>query len=339
MLLRQVATVWLFLIMSFTARAETLVVAAPFTEFPALASQILDGAKAAVTGSWTVKAVDAGCTAEAASGSADLILAERPDAVIGLPCIESLSQVLNTLGPIGIPIFTIGSRADAPSKLANKNSWHLYRTGPREREEITELARLIVEAWRAFPFAILNDGTIFARDTAEAIRNEAENAGLKPVLFEGFQPQLESQTQLIDKITASGATHVFIASDRANTAQIATQAENRGLTFAGSETLRASDLDFPLPAGVLMVTRDINLAPVATEKIKAIRQSQFEFAEGYAADAFVAAEMAMALKNDASARSFNTAMGQVKFGQDGFIEPVNFAFFRYDGFAFQKVLP
>ena len=339
MLALRVISACVFVVFAFGAKAETLVVAAPFNEFPALAAQMLDGATAAFQGGWLVKTVDAGCTEEKAKGVDDLILAEKPDAVLGLPCIESLNLALNALGPIGVPIITIASRADAPSKLAAKNKWRLYRTGPRENEEAEKIAALIVNAWKDIPFALLDDGTIFARDTAETIRNAAEEAGLKPVLVDGFQPQLESQQKLIEQLKASGATHIFIAGDRANIAQIANEGAGSGLVFAGPETLRAADLDFALPQGVLMAARDIPLSNEASAKITAARAPEFAGAEGYAADAYMAAEIAMALKANGDQRSFQTAAGALTIAPDGFIEPVNFALYSYDGAAFQKVLP
>jgi branched-chain amino acid transport system substrate-binding protein len=326
-----------FVISAFSANAGTLVVAAPFEEFPELAAQMLDGTKAAANAGWDIKQVNAGCTEAKALGVAELILAEKPDTVIGLPCIESLVPALATLGPLNVPIITIGSRAEAPTTLALKNNWPLYRTGPREHEEGQEIAKLIVESWSSFPFAILDDGTVFARDTAAAIRSEAEFAELKPVLIDGFQPQLESQKKLIDRIVASGATHVFIASDRANIAQIATEAAGRGITFAGPETLLANDLDFPLPQNVLMVARNVVIDDEAMAKIAAVRQKPFALAEGYATDAYIATRIAMALPDDRSARTFDAGIGFMDFAEDNFIEPIFYEWFRYDGTAFQKV--
>jgi branched-chain amino acid transport system substrate-binding protein len=329
-----IAGMWV--VIAGLAQAETLVVAVPQTEFPALASQMVDGAKAALNSTWNIKIIDAGCNAE--NSAVNLILAEKPDAVIGLPCIESLSPVLQALGPLGVPIITIASRADAPSKLAAKNKWLLYRIGPREHQEGEAVAQLIVEAWRDKPFAILDDGTIFARDTAESIRNAAETLGIKPVLVDGFQPQLENQKKLIDRLLASGATHVFIASDRGNIAQIANEAAGK-LTIAGPETLRANDLDFPLPSGVLMAARENSLNDDAMQKIKASRDTAFAEAEGYTLDAFVGAEIAMDLKASQTSRTFQTAAGQMTIANDGFVEPVSFALFRFDGATFQKVSP
>jgi branched-chain amino acid transport system substrate-binding protein len=337
-LVRSVFAGILLLSASF-ARAETLVVAAPFTEFPELASQMMDGATAALAENWVAKPVDAGCTDASGSTIGSLILAEKPDAVIGLPCIESLLPVLKVLGPIGVPVITIGSRADAPSKLAVENKWAFYRIGPREHEEGEAIAKLIIEVWRDKPFAILDDGTIFARDTAEAIRNAAEITGIKPVLVDGFEPQIESQRKLINRLLASGATHVFIASDRANVAQIATEATGSNLTIAGPETLRASDLDYPLPSGVLMAARDVALKPDTLSKINDERKTPFAVAEGYTADAYVATEIALALKANPALRTFNTASGDVAAGADGFIDPVNYALFRFDGTVFLKVAP
>lgn len=322
---------------ALAANAEVLVLAAPFSEYPALASQMLDGAKAATPANWDVKQVDAGCSLESAADIAGRITAEKPDAIVGLPCIESLTPVLGALGPLGVPIITIASRAEAPSKLAVKNQWQLLRIGPRENEEAAETAKLLVTLWQGNKVAILDDGTIFARDTAEALRNTFETAGTKPALVEGFQPQLENQKKLIDKIVSVGATHIFIAGDRANVAQISTEAAGLSLTFAGPESLRANDLDYTLPAGILMVAQDKELNDATAAKIMNTRQTPFALAEGYSSDAFIAAEIAIALKANSTLRTFNTAMGQLVAADDGFVGPVKYALFRFDGTAFVKV--
>ena len=339
MFLKRFALAGAFGLIAFAANAETLVVAAPFDEFPELAAQMLDGAKAALGQTWDLKQVEAGCTETKAAGVAERILAEKPAAVIGLPCIESLVPALSALGPLGVPIISIGSRAGAPTKLALKNQWPFFRTGPRDLEDGEAIAKLIVAAWRNYPFAILDDGTVFAADIAAAIRGAAEVAGIKPVLSEGFQSQLESQKKLIDRLVAAGATHVFIASDRANIAQIATEAAGKNLTIAGPETLRASDLDYPLPAGVLMASRNSELSINAMAKINAIRQPLFSIAEGYAADSFIATEIAMKLEQSPALRAFETAAGAITIASDGFVQPVQYALFRFDGTTFERVGP
>ncbi|MGL4406501.1 MAG: ABC transporter substrate-binding protein [Notoacmeibacter sp.] len=333
------ALIGFFACLAWSAKAETLVVAAPFTEFPILAAQMVDGAQSALSGNWVVKPIDAGCKDENVGVTIELIMAEKPDAIIGLPCIETLVPALKAFGPIGIPIVTIASQAIAPSNLAIENKWLLFRTGPREKAETQAISKLIVAQWANFRFAILDDGTIFSRDIAEAMRNEAETQGFKPVLVDGFQPQLENQRKLIEQIASSGATHVFLATDRANMAQIAKEAASLNLTFAGPETLKANDLDFPLPAGVLMAARDLTLTKEAEAKIVAGRQTPFTTAEGYSADAFVAAELVMALKLDSSVKSFNSASGRLAIAADGFVDPVHFALYRFNGFEFQKVTP
>ncbi len=334
-MLKQSAALCLFMMTGLAAKAETLVVAAPFSEFPAIATQMRDGAKAAIgasaAGNWVIKEVDAGCSEKTAQGVSGLILAEKPDAVIGLPCIESLNPALATLGPVGVAVVTVAARAQAPSLLAMKNQWRLYRTGPRENQAAEATARLIVETWRTVPFAILDDGTVFARDLAKAIGEKAASAQVKPVLIASFEPQLESQKKLIDQVSSAGATHVFIAGDRANIAQIANEAAGLGLIFAGPESLLAVDTDIPLPPDVLMVARDM----VMNHQV----ELQEDYHQGYGFDAFMAAEIAMALKIDPVLRSFKTAAGLVTIAPDGFVEPVNFAIFRYDGTAFQKIVP
>lgn len=325
-----------FMALTQPVYGKTLVVGAPFLEFPALAAQILDGATAAVTPQWTIKPINAGCNEANARNTLNLLATEKPDAIVGFPCMESLDAALKKFGPDGIPFVTVASRAKQPSTLANKNTWPLFRVGPREGGNNEAIAAALLQAWQGQSFAIINDGAVFSQDTALAVKNKAEALGVPPVFFDSFQPQLENQKALISKLISSGATHVFIASDRSNVAQIALELGSN-ITVAGAENLLALDVDTPLPEGVLMVARDMSLDAAAIAKIAGARTTPFAKAEGYALDAYVATEIAMSLHQDPKQREFETASGLLIIESDGFALPASFALFRFDGLNFQKV--
>ena len=109
--------------------------------------------------------------------------------------------------------------------------------------------------WRGKNFAIIDDGTIHARELAESLRIAAEARGLKPVFVDTFRPALENQLALVNRLKKSGATHVFVGGDRSDIAILARDAAARKvpLTIAGGETLSAAPDDVPLADSVLMI--------------------------------------------------------------------------------------
>jgi branched-chain amino acid transport system substrate-binding protein len=285
--------------------------------------------------------IDAGCTTETATPTAAKITGAQPDAIIGLPCIESLLPVLDVFGPQTIPIVTVGSRAAGPSLRAAKNGWPLWRIGPRETAEADAVVAQLLPLWRAQPFAILNDGSINARDLAGALERAAVDAGSPPLFTDEFRPQRESQTRLIERFRNSGAKHAFIAGDRREIGQIAQEALAGNLTveLAGGEALQAVDAEFALSFGTLLVARDVPLSAEAAAKVAAIRSDPFAEVETYAADTFVAVQVAAALLADRSTTKIETAFGTLSVSPDGFLDPAPYALYRYDGQDFRKVEP
>ena len=91
----------------------------------------------------------------------------------------------------------------------DKTGFLFSRIAPRDGMEAEALAKYLLPLWRETNFAIIDDGTIHARDLVESFRQAAVEAGLKPVFSDTFRPGLEKQNALANRLRKAGATHVL----------------------------------------------------------------------------------------------------------------------------------
>ena len=250
-------------VLTSSARAEplTIGVSAPLSgPFAILGRQIADGAaaaQAALGGEEKIRLVIADDRCEAAGGkeAAAQLAAAEVRAVTGYLCTPSLQTALPIFRSAKIPVIALGVRPVKILEDAAKNGDALFRLGPESGEEEAAVAELLLPLWRGANFAIIDDGTIHARELAESLRAAAEARGLKPVFIDTFRPALDNQLALVNRLKKAGATHVFVGGDRSDIAILARDAAARRvpLTIAGGETLSAAPDDVPLADNVLMI--------------------------------------------------------------------------------------
>ncbi len=297
-----------------SAEPLTIGVSAPLSgPFAILGKQIAEGAaaaQAALGGEAKIKFViaDDRCDADGGTEAASVLAAAKVSAVIGYLCTPALQSALPVFRESGVPIVTLGVRPVKILEDAQKNGDALFRLGPDSGEEEDALADLLLPLWRGTNFAIIDDGTIHARELAESLRIAAEARGLKPVFVETFRPALDNQLSLVNRLKKSGATHVFVGGDRSDIAILARDAAARKvpLTIAGGETLSAAPDDVPLADNVLMIGIP--------------RSSGAAAGEGYFASAYAALEILF--KTGAVAQAIGsgpheTALGSVAFDKNG----------------------
>jgi branched-chain amino acid transport system substrate-binding protein len=301
---------------AFGAEPLTIGISAPLSgPFVILGRQIADGAaaaQAALGGEAKIELViaDDRCDADGGKQAADILVAAKVSAVIGYLCTPALQSALPAFRAGKTPVITLGVRPVKILEDARKNGDALFRLGPDSGEEETALADLLLPLWRGENFAIIDDGTIHARELAESLRVAAEARGLKPVFVDTFRPALENQLALVNRLKKSGASRVFVGGDRSDIAILARDAAARGvpLTIAGGETLNAASDDVPLADNVIMVA-----APQPQGKGGAS-------AEGYFASAYAAVEILVntgALTKVIASGTHQTILGDVSFDKNG----------------------
>lgn len=348
------ATLGLCLLFSSVACAQDKIgVIAPLSgSFSRLGNQLVDGVNTAVAGNkqgQDIGVVTADDRCDAAGGAAaarEMVLANAT-IVVGFLCTESLEAALPILGQKGIAVITPGIRAQTLTELRADTPYPVFRIAPSERNAARETGDILASLWRSSPFAIIDDGTIFGRELASAVRARLEEKGLKPVFADTYRPGLDNQNALVSRLKRAGATQVFVGGERDDIAAIGRSAIalNYPLITVGGETLNAAASGSDLPAGTLMIApRDPETLETARNARNAIELAG-RVPEGYAVPSYAVAEVAIQLLMTAQAQAssladllrknvFETAIGPVQFDAHGERIADTYRLQRYDGKQF-----
>ena len=310
----------------FVAKAETIAVVAPQTgPYAMLGGQILRGARAAAEATGhTALALHEPCEADTHT---DLVARMREaDAVaaVGFLCTETLSTLMPALAEAGIPALTVAVRSDILMEDALREQWPLFRMAPGEEDEADAISQTVLERWKAEPVAIIDDGTIYGRELASAIRETIEHGGISPVFVDTYRPGQEQQVALVRRLSKAGATHLIVGGDRNDVSVIARDAEVEGipLRILAGDTMRATNRPVPLREGVLTAALpDYSELPSASGVTASLRSANLE-PDGYTLPAYAAVQIvAAALSGEQSQslaarlvdREFGTVIGPVEF--------------------------
>ncbi|MGD9476623.1 ABC transporter substrate-binding protein [Shinella sp. G-2] len=326
--LRALAGIALILAASPAAAAGlTFAVVAP-KEGPLaiLGQQVRDGARfAAEANGDTVVEIAEACDETDGEGIAKEILAADATAAIGFLCTEGLAAALPALAEAKVPAITLSVRSGILMEDALKKKWPLFRLAPGPKAEADKAVEVITRDWKSEPFALIDDGTIHARELVETVRLRLEEVGMKAAFVDTFRPAQEQQLSLVRRLAKTGATRVFVGGDRTDAAIIArdARAEKLPLGLIGGEALMGADPQVPMTDGVEAIALpDYQTLPEGQATAAAMKEKQI-VAEGYVlpAHAAVTALTAAAAKGgdlaDALAgASFATAIGPVAFGAD-----------------------
>lgn len=327
------------------ARAEQLAagIVAPLSgPSERLGRQIVTGATLAAGKQAGLTIADDACTAEGGAKAAGILAQAGVKVAIGFLCIESIEAAAPILKDAGIPIVTLGVRADSLTDRRARSGWPVFRLGPRGDAERNAVAALLTRLWKDEHFAIVDDGTIYGRELAETLRAQAGQAALKPVFMDTFRPGLDNQIALAGRLRRAGATHVFVGGDAEDIAIMARDAAglDAGIVFAGGEALRAAIADVPLATGTLMIGLPEWSETADRQAIEAFNAAG-ELAEGYALPAYAAvqiAEQAAAsgkpLVDTLAEREFSTVIGRIRFDEKGDLSQNPYRLFRFDGQRF-----
>ncbi len=304
--------------------AEEIGFVAPLTgTFAPLGKQMLTGARAgAQRANADLFTQDDTCTPEGGTAAANALVAQKVSIVVGFTCFESLNAALPILTEAGIVTITTGVRADVLTDAKAKTAHLLYRLSPREDMEVKALIAALKERWRNENFAIIDDGTVLARNTAEELRFALTENGLKPVFTDTFRPGLENQAALVRRLQKAGATHVFVGGDIEDALVISKAAKGAMEIAIGESANPEGSTD---GSGALLSVTLPNYrmqAQVAPASV-ALQNMGLE-PDNYALTSFAAIEIAvdaLSKKPDMIAHlntaTFSTALGDIQFDEKG----------------------
>ncbi|MCG7505264.1 branched-chain amino acid ABC transporter substrate-binding protein [Mesorhizobium retamae] len=290
--------------------------------------------------------VDDRCNAEGGAAAAAQFVSRKVDAVVGFLCTEAIEAAMPILKQAGIPVITLGVRTESLTDRRAKTGWPVFRLGPRGDAERDAAGMILSKLWRQASFAVVDDGTIYGRELAEAVRVATQQAALKPVFTDTFRPELDNQVGLVGRLRKAGADAVFVGGDGRDVAIMARDAAKLGseMVFAGGEALREAASELPYATGTLMIAMP-EWADVADKKTLDLFSTGKLQPEGYALPAFAAVEILDAAKKASEAdgkplpallsgRTFTTSIGPVAFDQKGDLTHNPYRAFRFDGTRF-----
>ncbi len=291
-----------------------------------LGEQVREGARfAAEANGDTVVEIAEACDESDGEGIARAILAADATAAVGFLCTEGLSAALPALADAKVPAVTLSVRSGILMEDALKKGWPLFRLAPGPKAEAEKAVEIITRDWKSEPFALIDDGTIHARELVEAIRLQLEEVGMKATFVDTYRPAQEQQLSLVRRLAKTGVTRVFVGGDRADIAVIArdAKAEKAALTLLGGEALTGADPLVPMTDGVEAIALPDYQALPEGRPVAVAMQDMGIVAEGYvlpAQAAVTALAAAAAEGGDLAERlaggSFATAIGTVAFGAD-----------------------
>jgi branched-chain amino acid transport system substrate-binding protein len=291
-----------------------------------LGQQVRDGARfAAEANGDTVVEIAEACDETDGEEIAKQILAADAIAAVGFLCTEGLAAALPALAEAKVPAITLSVRSGILMEDALKKKWPLFRLAPGPKAEADKAVEVITRDWKSEPFALIDDGTIHARELVEAIRLQLEEVGMKAAFVDTYRPAQEQQLTLVRRLAKTGVTHVFVGGDRTDVAVIArdAKADKTPLALLGGEALTGADPLLPMTDGVQAVALPAYEALPDGQPVTAAMLAKGIVAEGYVLPAHAAVTVLATataqggdLVEKLAGENFATAMGTVTFGAD-----------------------
>jgi len=319
------------------ARAQSEIrvgISAPLTDyFSVIGDQIEAGTRAArdAEGTGSLEFFDDACEPEAGARTAEAMVAAGVAVAIGYPCIESFDMAMPILADADIPLILLGVQSEAIAVERRKGNWPVLRLAPKSADEADAIADYMKRAWRDVNFAIIDDGTLYGRELAEAVRFRMEEDSLKPVFADTYRPQLDNQVALVRRLRKAGATHVFVGGDASDAAIIGVDAARIGipLTLAGGTAFLAPASAGTLADGTALVA--LPAWPDVMDKPSdedGMAVSAAHPGNNYLVPAYAALQIALAIFEgkdpaegfffgDLLGRTFDTVLGPISFDGNG----------------------
>lgn len=287
---------------------------------------------------------DAECSADGGAKAAHLFVDRKVKIAVGFLCTEALEAALPILKTAGIPTLDVGVRASRLTDRRERTGYLIWRIAPRGDAEANAIARYLAKRWNGVPYGLVDDGAIYNRSLADAVRLRLEAQGMKASTVDSYRPAEEKQFGLARRIQKTGVTNLFIAGDRPDVAIIARDAASLGLDLkiVGGEALfDEASADAPLKDGIVSIgplTRFPALADKdSKDPAEAIPEGYFgpaAAAVSVAAEAARAAAKGQSLPEILNTASFSTPLGAIRFDAKGDSDLDLFRAFSWQGTEF-----
>ncbi|MGB7287057.1 MAG: ABC transporter substrate-binding protein [Salaquimonas sp.] len=293
---------------------------------------------------------DDACDAEIAKLAAKEMIAAKVGIVTGLLCNEAAKTIATQLVDSQIPLLVAGARSERLIKDRERERWNLWQLSPGDNDASSYAAETLSKSWTGEPYAIVDDGTVYGRNTADAFRAVMEENGLPPQFTDTYRPTQSTQARLVRRLRRAGITHVFIGGAAEDLALIASNSKELDipLQIAGGETLSIVPFlkdEFQPPDGLLAITEKIAINPQLSPELIALFETENIEPETHVLTGYQAIEVAaQALGNNSQMTGqalagiqFETILGPVSFDVSGKNSAEQYELYVWKNKQFERV--
>lgn len=347
------------------ARADIIIgIAAPLTGIYApLGQQIEIGAKQAASEineaggvggeNLVVEAIDDKCKPENAKAVANQLIGKGASFVIGHVCDRPSIEAAGVYAEN--KIIQISPASQNPAFTDNRpfEKGGTYRFAARNTQQADVLIGFLSVAAAKENIVILNDGSVYGKALADTVASGLDEAGIKPVLNEGFEAGQERYRTLSSKIVDAGARFVFIGGTHVDAAKIIRELDalSDKISFVGGDGLVHADFpklildgnDKRLNLNGIFVSFPPDPRFLSTAKNAVVRFQQKEInpvgytLRGYSAVKIIESTLRRAkgkefdaLIGAMNAGKFQTPLGVITFDEKGDANLVDYIIHRWE---------
>lgn len=224
----------LFLLLTFTLPSAAVIrigVAAPLTGvYASLGSQITTGVTFAVTEinksggingeQIIVEVIDDKCNVKNATAVANQLIGKRVTAVIGHVCDRPSIEASGSYAQNNVVQISPVSQNPAFTKNRPLDTGGTYRLAARNTQQANILLDFIASTAANSKVAILDDGSVYGKGLADALREGLKGSTVEIILSETFESGEERYRTLAARIADSGVSHVFLGTTHLDAATI-----------------------------------------------------------------------------------------------------------------------
>jgi branched-chain amino acid transport system substrate-binding protein len=269
--------------------------------------------------------------------------------VSGLLCNEAATVVANAYATTSVPILIAGARSERLIKDRDRESWNLWRLSPGDSDASAFAGKVFSSAWAGKAYAIVDDGTVYGRNLADAFRAAMEEKGLPPQFQDNFRPTQSTQARLVRRLRRAGITHVFVGASAEDVAMIANNAKDLKipLEIVGGEILSIMpylENEILPPSGLEAIVEKSSVDLQLSEEISALFadnniQPEASVLAGYQSMQVAVAALAenpeKTTENLAN-NLFETLLGPVRFSENGKNTTEQYGLYVWTGTDFKQ---
>ncbi len=161
---------------------------------------------------------DDACDPDQAEAAAQEIISELPAVVIGHFCSSCSIRAAPLYAKAHI--LQISPTSTSPA-LTEMGIGSVFRMLGRDDDQGRTIARRLAQVWPHGQIAVLDDGGLYGKGLADAVRSELKSRGIRPLIDESFSPGAQSYDGIVRRMADAKIRAVFVAAYPLDTAVIA----------------------------------------------------------------------------------------------------------------------